>query len=183
MFPPWNSSHGYTSGTYQRKYIINEAYRQRLIVKRRPDTELERIFMKLKYEATKDLVRRDMDWRQQTIESLDIHYDVPIEPEEAVAANETYSVKPQRGRQLLLIINGELWASARWLYFNLEYSIGFDSLTSWLSKYRGCVRRKITPDGHVWLHHVGDFKNWRKKSVELLVRQEAVKAQMGGSRP
>lgn len=177
MRPPWNPTYGLANAAQHRKYVIHEAYRQRLIVKTRPDTEAEKLFMRGEMEKCGPVWRKEVQMRAETIENLGTGQE-RVSFDDAVSPDETYSVKPQRGRQMLVVVDGEVWASARWLFFNLEYSIGFDSLTSWLSKYRGCVRRKLTPDGHVWLHHVEDFKTWRKKSTELQVRQQAVKAQI-----
>lgn len=182
MTPAWHSNHRSLTAAQQRKQIIHEAYRKRLIVKRRPDTPLEQAFMQIHYEQMRAHWLAESHMRQETIESMDVSQSEIMVEEPIEDPQDTYSVKPQRGRQIITTINGELWASARWLFNNLEYSIGFDSLTSWLSKYRGCVRRKISPDGHIWLHHVEDFKNWRKKSVGLQVRQESVKAQIQEAR-
>lgn len=178
MRPPWNPTYGLASAAQHRKYVIYEAYRKRLIVKSRPDTEAEKDFMRAQLAQCRNPRRWEREMRAESIARLEMQEEDLRPGAASLRPEETYSVKPQRGRQILMVIHSEVWASARWLFNNLEYSIGFDSLTSWLSKYRGCVRRKLSPDGHVWLHHVEDFKVWRKKSTELQVRQECVKAQI-----
>lgn len=170
MTPPWHQNLAVQARSLHLKAIIHEAYRRRLIVKRRPDTPLENYFMRLQLEQSRNAWRSEIEYLHESISQLDPLHPSEIKREEVAVPETTYSVKPQRGRRIVLEINGELWATARWLYFNLEYSIGFDSLTSWLAKYRNHVRRKMSPDGHVWLHNVADFNEWRKKSLNFQMR-------------
>lgn len=168
MRPPWNPTYGLANVAQHRKYVIHEAYRRRLIVKRRPPTEAERLFERDQFTRLHALLRQEIDLRAEAIRALEA--GVESIPVFGVQPEATYSIKPDRDRQIVVTINGELWASIRWIYHNLEHSIGCASLSSWLRNYRGCVRHKLSPDGHLCLYHLGDFKEWRHKSLKLQVR-------------
>lgn len=173
MLPSWQKPHNGTLFTeHDRKAIIREAYRLRLIVKRRADTEAEKAFMHAKHSVE----RHELIYRLSLEQLRDDREDSLTR--EAIDQALQFSIKPNRSRLILIEMNGEIWASARWLHTHLEASVCFDSLTIWLTRYRCMIRRKLNVDGHLWLYHVADFKEWRKKSLTLRVRGTRLAAKM-----
>lgn len=160
MQPPHGQPNGNSGNIYNRKKT-QQAVAQGLAVWDRPDGELERLFMRDQNALTR---------RQNELMLVMAQRHLPAMLLAGLMSDiiHEYSVKPQRGRRVAVLMHGELWASARYLHHYHEPAVCFDSLTAWLSQYRTLLRRKLSEDGHIWLYHVEDFKDWRRRSISRI---------------